>query len=277
MAGTRLVEVAFGEPSGCLRQPSQRGREAAGQGGRHENATGRARRGPTAARRPVTLARARRAEGVRVGQLDPERVRREDATAAVILAPADVVLLELAGRRRRLERQQDRGILARREGLRLAVEDVLPERDPDVRLAEPVGDEPLLGRIGELLEDAGIDLVVEPDDRAALRRRLGQRIDVLGDRLRALLEICELLAAEVVVEAVDDEDGDETQGQGDDRQEGEGQPALESPREEPAQAHREADTPRITLSARRRRSRHLGPSARTSAMPGRLRSCRADG
>ena len=66
------------------------------------------------------------------------------------------------------------------------------------------------------------------------------RLDVRVDRLRALVEVGLLLAREVVVEPVDDEDRDEQQGQRDDGHEGAGQATLEGSREEPAQSTREA-------------------------------------
>ena len=55
------------------------------------------------------------------------------------------------------------------------------------------------------------------------------------DELRPLIEVDLLLAGEVVVEAVDDEDGHQAERQRDDEQEGQRQATLEGPREEPAQ------------------------------------------
>ena len=64
---------------------------------------------------------------------------------------------------------------------------------------------------------------------------------------------------EVVVEAVDDEDRDEDERERDDPDEAERQARLERPRGELPQESRQPSPP-TGVSARRRRSRPLGPS-----------------
>ena len=164
------------------------------------------------------------------------------------------------------------------ESLRLAVGDELAEGDLDVGLAEVVGDEPLQVVVGHPLEDDRVHLATSPDHRPPDGGDAGHALDVRVDRFGTLVEVGLLLLGEVVVEPVDDEDRDDQQGQRDDGQEGHRQSTLEGPWEEPAQTTGEAGAPlHGTISARRTRSRHLAPSGRTSAPPGRPRSCRADG
>ena len=94
--------------------------------------------------------------------------------------------------------------------------------------------------VGQGQRTTGIDLVVGTDDRSALGPLRRDRLDALEDGVGPLIEIGLLLAREVVIEAVDDEDRDQQEGQGHDREEGAGQPTLECPWDEPAQATRKA-------------------------------------
>ena len=116
----------------------------------------------------------------------------------------------------------------------------VPNRMYDVGLAEAVGDEPLwsVGRRSPA-RTAGSTSFIESTTGPGLGGPVGQRLDVRVDRFRALVEVGHLLAREVVVETVDDEDRDERQRQRDDGQEREGQAALEGPRDEPAQTTRQ--------------------------------------
>ena len=126
----------------------------------------------------------------------------------------------------------------------LALRDGPAERQRDVGLGQLVGDDPLLVGIEDRVQDARVDRAVGPHDRIHRPDGLVRpRLDVLGDGLRALVEVGPLLAGEVVVEAVDDEDRDEQQGQGHDGHEGAGQAALERSGEEPAQSKRNAGAP----------------------------------
>ena len=62
---------------------------------------------------PGDVGQGGRPERVRVGEGDPDRVRREDGAGAVVLGPRGVLLLGLARRRRRLEGDLDRRPLGR--------------------------------------------------------------------------------------------------------------------------------------------------------------------
>jgi hypothetical protein len=75
------------------------------------------------------------------------------------------------------------------------------------------------------------------------------------DDARPMGQVSLLLASEVIVEAVDDEDGDEGQRQGDDADEAKCQARLEGPRGEPAEERQPAAVRRF--SARRTRNRRL--------------------
>ena len=152
---------------------------------------------------------------------------------------------------------EDRRALARDEPFQLAIGDEATERDLDIGLAEMVGDEALKGVTGHRLEDGRIDLAVETDDRATLRRVRRERLDVGVDRCGTLVEVGLLLLGEIVVEPVDDDGRHEQECQRDDREERAGQAALEGPWQEPAQASRKTGSPlRSGPSARRMRNRH---------------------
>ena len=97
-------------------------------------------------------------------------------------------------------------------------------------------------RVEQLGQDARVDRARRRATTGPPARPRSSRddCDVRRDGLGALVEVGLLLAGEVVVEPVDDEDRDERQGQRDDGQEGAGQATLEGPREEPAQPTRQA-------------------------------------
>ena len=272
-------QVALGQPARRLGQATQGRGEAAGHDRRHEDAEAE-REQRDRGQEAGDVGQGRGPERVRIGQLDLERVRREDACRWCT-----------SGRPRRTVSWvwPGTGLAANGKvrGAPFAAWKPVPSPcgtpQPKVSVtsawAELVGDDPLLVGVQDAIEDTRIDRAVGEDDRIDRPDRLlGPGPDVLVDGLRALVEVRPLLAREVVVEPVDDEDRDEQQGQRHDRHEGAGQATLEGAGEEPAQSTRETSSALVgSISARRMRSRHLGPSGRTPAPPGRPRSCRADG
>ena len=145
-------------------------------------------------------------------------------------------------------------------------------RSIDVRLAEVVGDERLLAsrcstgsrrRAGRALPSGAT-----PAGRSAAARDDGLHVD--RDRLGPEFEVRLLLAGEVVVEAVEDQRRDERRGQRDDADERErsGGPGRSSAAAGPQARSGQRRPAPGALSARRRRSRHLGRSGRRPGAAG---------
>ena len=235
-----------------------------------------------AASRPVTLpmAVARNVYGFesvtspRTGprSVPPRHDRRFDRSSPPAVWPVR--------RRRRGSGRRTVPSAAGTKAMPSPVFDDLAELDRDVGLAERVGDD-AAGPAGPAAAAATVG--VRPRRRAPttgppLAAYSVCVLDVRGDRRSRGTAGPPAAGREVVVEPVEDEDRHEDQRQRDDRDERDGQATLEGPRHEPAQAVREPDpTPPGRVSARRRRSRHRGPSGRRPGRPGRPRSSRAGG
>jgi hypothetical protein len=132
--------------------------------------------------------------------------------------------------------------------------------DVDVGAGQEVRDEALL--VFERGDDRGIDPVgVEVDDGCADLPCGPARdpVDIGRDDVGSRPQFGLLLTREVVVEPVDDEDGDEDERQRDDADEAERQARLEGPGRELPQKSRQP-APGGRVSVRRTRSRPLGPS-----------------
>ena len=279
------AQVALGEAARCLRQPAQRGREPAGHGRRHDDAQTEGKQGDRG-EQPGDVGKGGRAEGVRVRERDLDRVWLEQPARGIGMADPHGPFLGLAGSRLGGQGHEQRLVERRDERDPFAGRHEPPEPDPDIRLAEAIRDHPLLLLV-ERLEDSRIDPLVQADDDPVIGGRASPALDVDADGFRALLEVGRLLAGEVVVQAVDHEDRDEHQRQRDDADERERQPALEGAREPATHDARGPDAspeaPQAMtatgawISARRRRSRHPGPSGRTLGRPDRPRSCREGG
>ena len=108
------------------------------------------------------------------------------------------------------------------------------------------------------------------------RPRPRQAVDVPRRSSRAG-EVGRLLAGEVVVEPVEDEDRDQESVRATTPTNATVRRPWKRSRQEPARRRGRPAAFREIVSARRMRSRHLGPSGRTRVRPGRPRSCRADG
>jgi hypothetical protein len=137
------------------------------------------------------------------------------------------------------------------------------EDDVDVGSSQKVREETLL--LHERSDDRGIDAVrLEIDDRSTDLEGggAGEPIDIRRDDAGPRAQLGLLLAREVVVEAVYDEDRNEDEGERDDPNEAERQARLERPRcQLPQDSWQPTPPTRPTgVSARRTRSRPLGPS-----------------
>jgi len=189
-----------------------------------------------------------------------------------------------------------------------------PEDDVDVGLGEQVRDQARLARGSEDRRDIRVHGVVGQDHRPAAGVARVEGVDVLRHELGPDLEVGQLLGPELVVEAVEDEDRDQQEGQADDAGEPERQATLERLRAHPPDRLRDQPRPpqpdppaaargarpiglrgraiglglipdrarrgvrgRARSSARRRRSRRPGPSSRRPGRRDRPRSCPADG
>jgi hypothetical protein len=112
------------------------------------------------------------------------------------------------------------------------------------------GNDSAVHPVGPEVDDGSTDL---------LGGGAGEPVDIGRDDARACPQFGLLLTREVVVEPVDDEDGDEDERQRDDADEAERQARLEGPGRELPQKSRQP-APGGRVSVRRTRSRPLGPS-----------------
>lgn len=180
-----------------------------------------------------------------VGGDPPEGLGRKRLATLALAGFPDVLRVE-----RPVGRRDEAGSLAGRE----------TQDDVDVGSCQEVREEALL--VLERGNDSGVDPVgPEVDDGSTdlLGGGAGEPVDIGRDDARACAELCLLLAREIVIEPVDDEDRDEDEGQRDDPDEAQRQARLERPGDEPLQDSGQP-SPARGVSVRRTRSRPLGPS-----------------